>query len=125
MHYQQLPTELDNERVLDYLHLVQSNGSPSAAFFKFTVYGMRYACKLRGLPYEQFSLPSIEHNDKLPVVLNASEVKALMKACKLLKHRLLIGLCYGCGLRCAEVRNLQTSFYSTAKRGRILRALYA
>jgi site-specific recombinase XerD len=29
-----------------------------------------------------------------------------MKACDLLKHRLLIALCYGCGLRCAEVRQL-------------------
>ena len=104
LHYNQLPTELDQEQVLDYLHLIKSIGSPSATFFKFTVYGMRYACKLRGLPYQQFSLPSIERTGKLPVVLNASEVKALMKACDLLKHRLLIALCYGCGLRCAEVR---------------------
>ena len=106
LHYEVLPTELDNEQVLDYLHLVKSKGSPSATFFKFTVYGMRYACKLRGLPYQQFSLPAIERNNKLPVVLNASEVKALLKACELLKHRLLIGLAYGCGLRCSEVRNL-------------------
>lgn len=107
LHYQVLPTQLDNEEVLDYLHLVKANGSPSATFFKFTVYGMRYACKLRGLPYLQFSLPSIKRSDKLPVVLNADEVRALLKVCDLLKHRLLIGLCYGCGLRCAEVRNLR------------------
>jgi integrase/recombinase XerD len=115
LHYGQLPTELDNEQVLDYLHLVKANGSPSATFFKFTVYGMRYACRLRGLPYEQFSLPSIEHNDKLPVVLNASEVKALLKVCDLLKHRLLIGLCYGCGLRCGEVRNLLVADVDTLR----------
>jgi site-specific recombinase XerD len=115
LHYQVLPTELDNEQVLDYLHLVKANGSPSATFFKFTVYGMRYACKLRGLPYKQFSLPSIERNNKLPVVLNASEVRALMKACDLLKHRLLIGLCYGCGLRCAEVRQLKIADVDTER----------
>lgn len=115
LHYNCLPTALDNEQVLDYLHLVKSNGSPSATFFKFTVYGMRYACKLRNLPYEQFSLPSIEHNGKLPVVLNASEVQALMKACDLLKHRLLIGLCYGCGLRCAEVRQLRIGDVDTER----------
>ena len=115
LHYQLLPTELDNEQVLDYLHLVKANGSPSATFFKFTVYGMRYACKLRGLPYQQFSLPSIERSDKLPVVLNASEVRALMKACDLLKHRLLIGLCYGCGLRCAEVRQLRIGDVDTER----------
>lgn len=115
LHYNQLPTSLDNEQVLDYLHLIKSKGSPSATFFKFTVYGMRYACKLRGLPYQQFSLPAIKRNDKLPVVLNASEVKALMKACHLLKHRLLIGLCYGCGLRCAEVRNLTLADVDTER----------
>jgi site-specific recombinase XerD len=115
LHYDQLPTLLDQEQVLDYLHFVKSKGSPSATLFKFTVYGMRYACKLRGLPYQQFSLPAIERNDKLPVVLNSSEVKALLKACDLLKHRLLIGLCYGCGLRCAEVRNLSIADVDTER----------
>ena len=115
LHYNELPTELDDEQLLDYLHLVKSKGSPSATFFKFTVYGMRYACKLRGLPYQQFSLPSIDRNDKLPVVLNASEVKALLKVCDLLKHRLLIGLAYGCGLRCAEVRTLKVADVDTQR----------
>jgi integrase/recombinase XerD len=115
LHYQELPTELDSEQVLDYLHLVKAKGSPSATFFKFTVYGMRYACKLRGLPYQQFRLPSIDRNDKLPVVLNASEVKALLKVCDLLKHRLLIGLAYGCGLRCAEVRTLKVADVDTER----------
>ncbi len=115
LHYNQLPTELDQEQVLDYLHLVKSKGSPSATFFKFTVYGMRYACKLRGLPYKQFSLPSIDRSEKLPVVLNASEVKALLKACDLLKHRLIIGLCYGCGLRCSEVRSLTIADVDTER----------
>jgi site-specific recombinase XerD len=115
LHYDTLPTDLDNEQVLDYLHLVKANRSASATFFKFTVYSMRYACKLRRLPYEQFSLPSIERSDKLPVVLNASEVRGLMKACDLLKHRLLIGLCYGCGLRCAEVRQLLVADVDTER----------
>lgn len=107
LHYNCFPLELDSEQVMDYLHLVKSKGTTSATFFKFTVYGMRYACRLRGLEYKQYSLPAIEKDQKLPVVLNGSEVKALMAACKLLKHRLIIGLCYGCGLRCSEVRNLQ------------------
>lgn len=115
LHYNQLPTELDSEQVLDYLHFVKANGSPSATFFKFTVYGMRAACKLRGLPYQQFSLPAIERPNKLPSVLNASEVKQLIKACTLLKHRLLLSLCYGCGLRCAEVRNLRIGDIDTER----------
>src|SRR5215210_7466580 len=53
------------------------------------------------------SLPAMVRVNKLPVVLNDAEVRALLKACDLLKHRLLIALCYGCGLRCAEVRRLR------------------
>ncbi|MGH2563183.1 MAG: tyrosine-type recombinase/integrase, partial [Ginsengibacter sp.] len=109
LHYNCFPLELDAERVMDYLHLIKSLGTTSATFFKFTVYGMRYACKLRGLEYKQFSLPEIDKDVKLPVVLNSEEVKALLKSCKLLKHRLIIGLCYGCGLRCSEVRNLRVA----------------
>lgn len=116
LHYKQVPTELDQEQVLDYLHYVKSQGTPSNTFFKFTVYGMRYAAKLRGLPYQQFSLPAIERNNKLPVVLNASEVRALLKVCNLLKHRLLIGVTYGCGLRCAEVRQLKVADVDTERR---------
>lgn len=107
LHYNCFPLELDAEQVMDYLYLVKGRGSSSATFFKFTVYGLRYACRLRGLDYKQFSLPAIDKDVKLPTVLNGSEVKALLSACKLLKHRLIIGLCYGCGLRCSEVRNVQ------------------
>lgn len=107
LHYNCFPLELDAEQVMDYLHLIKSRGTISATFFKFTVYGLRYACRMRGLEYKQFSLPEIEKETKLPAVLNGSEVKALLAACKLLKHRLIIGLCYGCGLRCSEVRNVQ------------------
>jgi integrase/recombinase XerD len=115
LHFNQLPTELDQEQVLDYLNFVKAKGTPSATFFKFTVYGMRAACKISALPYQQFSLPSIQKTNKLPSVLNASEVKALLKACTLLKHRLLLGLCYGCGLRCAEVRHLKIGDIDTER----------
>lgn len=109
LHYNCFPLELDAEQVMDYLYLVKRRGTTSATFFKFTVYGLRYACRMRGLEYKQFSLPEIEKDTKLPVVLNGSEVKALLNACKLLKHRLIIGLCYGCGLRCSEVRNIKVA----------------
>jgi integrase/recombinase XerD len=67
---------------------------------------MRYACKLRGLSYLQFSLPEIERPEKLPVVLSQQEMRLLLKSCALLKHSILLATIYGCGLRCAEVRQL-------------------
>jgi len=56
---------------------------------------------------KRIELPTIKHNKKLPVVLSQEEVRRLLKAPRLLKHRILIGLLYGCGLRCFEVRNLR------------------
>lgn len=55
----------------------------------------------------QIILPSIERPKKLPVVLSHQEIKQLLKTPKLLKHRLVLAMLYGCGLRCFELRNLQ------------------
>jgi site-specific recombinase XerD len=107
LHYDCMPLDLDPDQVMDYLHLIKSRGTASPSFFNFTVHGMRYACKMRGIEYNQFALPGIRGPQKLPVVLNGSEVKALLRACQLPRHRLIIGLCYGCGLRSSEVQYLQ------------------
>jgi site-specific recombinase XerD len=94
--------------VLDYLHLLKSqHKTPSDSFFKHTVYGLRYAYRIFGMIDMRVVLPSIERPKKLPVVLNYKEVKQLLKAPKLLKHRLVLAMLYGCGLRSFELRNLQ------------------
>ena len=59
------------------------------------------------MPYSYLSLPEIKKEKKLPVVLSKEEVWRLLSTCQLLKHKMLIGLLYGCGLRCMEVRNVQ------------------
>jgi integrase len=63
--------------------------------------------KSEGLPYDFLRLPSIKHEKKLPVVLSKEEVWAMLQNAKLLKHRILIGLLYGCGLRCMEARSVR------------------
>jgi len=52
------------------------------------------------------ALPSIERPKKLPVVLSKKEVRLLLKAPKLLKHRLMLAMLYGCGLRNFELCNV-------------------
>ena len=108
LHFNQLPTELDEDQINDYLHLMQQeHKTPSESYFKFTVYGLRYAFRISGLTEARVALPNIKREKKLPVVLSREEVKRLIKAPNLLKHRVLIGLLYGCGLRCFEVRNIR------------------
>jgi len=101
------PLELDREQVLDYLHYQKrQHRTPSDSFFKHTVYGLRYLYRVYDLPEHRVALPSIERPKKLPVVLSSQEVRLLLNTPKLHKHRLMLALLYGCGLRNSELRNL-------------------
>lgn len=94
--------------MLDYLHVLKSQRkTPSDSFFKHTVYGLRYAYRVLGMKEKRVILPSIERPKKLPVVLNQNEIKQLLETPRLLKHRLVLAMLYGCGLRNFELRNLQ------------------
>ena len=108
LHFQCLPTELSPDQVQDYLYeLQQRSHTPSQTYFKHTVYGLRFLLKAEGLPYEFLKLPAIARPQKLPVILSRKEIWSMLQQAKLLKHKILIGLLYGCGLRCMEVRNIE------------------
>lgn len=108
LHYGKIPTELDPEQIQEYLFMLQKRSqTPSQTYFKHTVYGLRFLLKSEGLPYSYLHLPEIKSEKKLPVVLSKQEVFAMLQHCTLLKHKMLIGLLYGCGLRCMEVRSIR------------------
>lgn len=108
LYFGKIPTELDSEQVHDYLFFLQKKSkTPSQTYFKHCVYGLRFLLKSEGLPYEYLRLPSIKHEKKLPVVLSKEEVWKMLQSATLLKHKILIGLLYGCGLRCMEARSVR------------------
>ena len=107
LYFKCLPTDLDLEQIEEYLLSVKKeNKTPSESFFKHTVYGLRFLFRCEGLDDRAIQLPKLKPDNKLPVVLGRSEMKELLKAPVLLKHRVLIGLLYSCGLRCQEARML-------------------
>lgn len=108
LYYGKIPTLLDQEQIHEYLFYLQKKSkTPSQTYFKHTVYGLRFLLKSEGLPYEYLHLPQIKQDKKLPVVLSKQEVWAMLQHTKLLKHKILIALLYGCGLRCMEARALR------------------
>jgi len=108
LHFGRTPLELDAEEVQEYLYGLQRRSkTPSQTYFKHTVFGLRFLLKSEGLPYDYLLLPEIKKERKLPVVLSKAEVWRMLCSLKLLKHRMLIGLLYGCGLRCFEARNVR------------------
>jgi len=70
------------------------------------VYGLRFLLKSEGIPYSFLRLPEIKHEKRIQVVLSKQEVWKMLHSCKLLKHKILLGILYGCGLRCLEVRSI-------------------
>jgi len=108
LHFSCSPLELDKEQVLDYLHYLKTQSkTPSSSYFKHTVYGLSFAYKVMGLSSKGISLPSLNLPKKLPVVLSKQEVRRLLKTPHLLKHRLVLAMLYGCGLRRFELANVK------------------
>lgn len=108
LHYKVSPEALNEEQIQDYLfHCKNLHNTPSESFFKHTVYGLRAAYKVLGLKDKRITLPEIKGQNSLPVVLSKQEVKQLLKAPKFLRHRLILGVLYGCGLRSYELCNLR------------------
>lgn len=60
-----------------------------------------------GVTGHEVFLPRLQFPKKLPVVLSPMEVRKLLKASDLLKHRLILALLYGCGLRRFELINIK------------------
>jgi len=106
LHFNILPTQLTQDQIEDYLYLLKKKGA-AESFFKHTVYGLRFLFRVVGLPERAIKLPTLKNNLKLPVVLSQKEMQELLQAPILLKHRTMIAILYGCGLRCQELRKLQ------------------
>lgn len=108
LHFQCSPLELDDEQILDYLHHLKTQSkTPSSSYFKHTLYGLRFAYKVEGMEPRLIALPSLKQPKKLPVILNFNEVKLLLKTPQLLKHRMVLAMLYGCGLRRFELLNIK------------------
>lgn len=58
-------------------------------------------------PMKLARIPWPKKERKLPQPIDASEVQKLLRMCTNLKHKTIIALLYGCGLRVSEVINLK------------------
>ncbi len=110
LYYKRSPTELTLDEIEDYLYSIKDKSDISSDNpFKFTICALRFVLNMEGLDELRSKLPSIRKKRRLPVVLSKQEITAMMNIPCLLKHRVLIALLYGCGLRCGEVRNIRVN----------------
>lgn len=96
------PREIKQSDIKNYLeNLVDKNVSVSTLNSAYSslknYYGQMYKRKFF------IDLPRAKKDKKLPIVLSKEEVKKIIGAINNLKHKCLISLLYGCGLRISEV----------------------
>ena len=108
LHFGRMPEDISDDEIREYLTaLALSSNSPSRSSFKHMVYGLRYYFRNIGLNNRAVALPSLKKDNRLPVILNRSELKQLFNAPKLLKHRIILTLAYSAGLRSQELIKLK------------------
>ena len=102
----QIQSHLD--RVLREQHLAWSTMNVRVSAFRL-FYG-----DLLKRPTAEFSLPPRGRSRKRPVVLDRATVRRILEAPKSLKHRALLTLVYGSGLRVSEVVKLKPHHIESA-----------
>lgn len=112
LFYKKLPLELTDNQINHYLTLHKTGQldrlNPSEAYFKHTVFGLRYMFKTFGVKDRQISMPVMKTKKPLRDIMNRFEVMQLLKSATLQKHKIAFALAYGSGLRVSELINVKT-----------------
>ncbi len=115
-HFETSPDRLRAEHIRQYqLFLIQEKKASQSTLVQ-TVCALRflYTHTLhQKISVERIPFPRREK--KLPLILSREEVKALLEASKSLRHRTLLAILYGCGLRVSEVIQLRVSDIDSAR----------
>ncbi|MGH7954633.1 MAG: tyrosine-type recombinase/integrase, partial [Gloeomargaritales cyanobacterium] len=107
LEFNRSPHEVSVEELNAYLYRMMVHEQCSLTYFKHAVFALRYWFRLFDMEEKAIQMPPVKKEKKLPVVLSKQECKELFKAPRSLKHRFLLTLAYGSGLRMNEVRMLR------------------
>lgn len=102
-----LPDGLEIDEILDYLHYLKENGL-SWAKIKLDVAALKYFYREMLHDEQRASfIPYPKEEKSLPKIWSREELIRLFNAASNPKHRVILRLIYGSGLRRAEVLNLR------------------
>jgi len=106
-HYQRSPAKLSADEIRNYLlSLKDRKLAPNT--YNTQVYGLRFFyCITLRQPLRKLDLPTTKVTYKLPSILSPDEVKRIINAVSNIKHRALLMVIYGSGLRVSEAVKLK------------------
>jgi len=107
-YYRRSPDQLSNEEIQSFLvHIITVR---RLAWSTVNVYFSAYRCfyeKVLHWDRADFHIPPRGRSHHRPVVLSRQTVKQILQAPRNLKHRALLAMVYGSGLRVSEVGHLR------------------
>lgn len=102
-HFRKNPNEITAYEITEWITMCKS----SAAMAQTRGALLNYYRYVVG-EYKQFEqVPKPKHDKKLPVVMSQEEAQKRIASIKNLKHKAIVSLLYGAGLRRAELLNLR------------------
>lgn len=104
--YVRCVTEIGGNDLLNFLDKLAKEGKSSYTMNQYHSAYKLYATKILKMNWN-VPFPYAKRHNKLPIVLSREEIAQIINVTKNLKHKLLISLAYGSGLRVSEVINLK------------------
>ena len=103
-YFKQSPEQLNTQQIQTYFVYLVQERELSGASCSLYLNAIRFLY-LQVLHWPQFDIP-IHYPKKaqrIPELLTRPEVSQILLACKNDKHRMMLTICYGCGLRVSEL----------------------
>jgi integrase/recombinase XerD len=107
-YFHKSPEQLGEDELKTYLLYLMKERHLSEGTFRFYVAGLKFVYRTtlkREWAVEKIRSPRAKR--KLPVVLDLSEVESLFSVTKNLKHKAILMMTYGSGLRVSETASLR------------------
>ena len=95
--------ELNEKTVREYFLKQLENKNPTTVSHNISIISFFFNKILN----QEINMPHPKRNKTIPDILTPKEIKSLIQETKNLKHKLLLKLLYGCGLRVSELINLK------------------
>lgn len=107
-YHQQAPDDLTNDQIQDYLLYCIQEKKLAWSSCNVLFCGLKkYYQEFLGRTETEFTIPPRPRSKQLPMLLSKEEVAEILKAPVNLKHRALLTMVYGSGLRVSEVTRLK------------------
>lgn len=103
-YYRRSPSELGIDELQAFFKYLAVERGLSPASCRLYLNGVRFLY-LHVLHWKEFEVPLVvpKRQQRIPELLTRAEVARIVAACNNPKHRMLLTLCYGCGLRVSEL----------------------